>query len=257
MTHRSEGSRLRALAVVLVAAAGLAGCSTTQEKSALLERQAKRLAPAQQGLSIARQSTDVRVTSATIVHGAEAAAAIITVRNTSSHALRGVPIAIAVKDASGRALFQNDAAGLEGALVSIASLPAHGTLSWVDDQVPARGRPATVSARIGQSPAVREASPALSISKVSLGEDPASGLVASGTIANRSAVAQQQLVLFGVARRAGRVVAAGRGVLGQLPAHASAPFQIFLVGDARGAHLEIVAPATTFRCALSDRRRAA
>ena len=51
--------------------------------------------------------------------------------------------------------------------------------------------------------------------------------------------------MFGVARRAGRIVAAGRAVLPELPAGSRLPFQIFFVGDPHGAQLQVSAPATT------------
>jgi hypothetical protein len=235
-----------ATGAMLLLVMAIAGCSSTQEQSAVLERRAKRQAPAEQGLAISRQSTDVKVLATTVVHSSEAAAAVVTLRNESSHALRSVPIAITVTDAAGRKLFENDAGGLEAALVSVASLPAHATITWVDDQLPTNGRPASVSARVGASATVG-AAPSLSISGVRVSEDPANGVIASGTVTNRSAVSQRELVLFGVARRGGRVVAAGRGVLAQLASGASAPFQVSLVGDARGARVEIAAPATTFR----------
>jgi hypothetical protein len=53
-------------------------------------------------------------------------------------------------------------------------------------------------------------------------------------------------VVFGVARHGDRVVAAGRAVLPQLAAGASARFEVFLVGDARGARLHLSAPPTSF-----------
>ena len=55
--------------------------------------------------------------------------------------------AITVRDTRGKALFKNDATGLEAALTSVALLPAGGQTVWIDDQVeasggvPAPGRP--------------------------------------------------------------------------------------------------------------------
>ena len=63
---------------------------------------------------------------------------------------------------------------------------------------------------------------------------------------NRSKVAQQKLVVYVTARRAGRIVAAGRAILPEVAAGASVPFQAFLVGSAAGTQLQASAPATTF-----------
>jgi hypothetical protein len=240
---RRSGRAALTLALVTLA---LSGCETTAEKSAKLQRQAKRVTLDQKGLSITRESTDVKVVATTIVRGSEGAAAVVSLQNRSSHTLRGVPLAITVKDAGGRTLFENNAPGLETALVSVASLGPHRTITWVDDQLPTSGAPASVSARVGQATALSGSPPKLTISGARIGEDPSNGLVASGTVSNRSSIVQTSLVLFAVARRGARIVAAGRGVLPDLKAGASAPFEIFLVGDARGARLQISAPPTAF-----------
>src|SRR4029077_14894908 len=125
---RGRSVRVRAAAVlpallalgVLVA---LSGCETTAEKSAKLERAAHHAHLAEKGLTIGKQSADVRVLNAIVVHGHEGNAAVLTLRNDSAHALRAAPIAITVRDARGATLFQNNAPGLEAALTSLGSLP--------------------------------------------------------------------------------------------------------------------------------------
>jgi hypothetical protein len=239
--------RARSLALGLaLAALALSGCETTAEKSAQLQRQAKRVTLDQKGLSITHQSAEVKVLGTTVVRDSERAAAVVTLRNRSARAQRDVPIAITVRDARGRTLFQNDGAGLESALVSLPSIGPHATVTWVDDQVPVSGGPASVSAKVGQAPSVAAALPELAIGATQLGEDPASGLVATGTVRNRSQTEQKSLVLFGVARRSGKIVAAGRAVVPELAPDASASFQVSFVGDANGARLEFVAPPTAF-----------
>ncbi len=241
-------SRRGLLALALgLGALALSGCETTAEKSAKLERQAKRVTLQQEkGLTITSESTSVEVTDATVLHSSERAAAVVSLKNRSAHAQREVPIAIAVKDARGRTLFQNNEPGLERALVSIPSIPAHETVVWVDDQLPASGQPASVGARVGQAPALAGQLPKLTITGAKLSEDPASGMIAEGTVTNRSKVAQSGLVLFAVARRAGKVVAAGRAVVPELAPGVSAPFQATLVGDAHGASLQVWAPPASF-----------
>jgi hypothetical protein len=86
--------------------------------------------------------------------------------------------------------------------------------------------------------------PEIAVAGVHLVEDPTNGVGAAGTVSNRSAVAQSSLVIFGVARRAGKLVAAGRAVIPELGAHAQLPFQLFFVGDPRGAQLQVSAPAS-------------
>lgn len=235
-----------ALALGGVALAGsLAGCETTPEKSARLEKTAHHTHLDEQGLTITKQSADVHVLGATLVHGSEGAAAVVMLRNDSGHTLTGVPIAITVTDAHGSTLFKNDAPGLEAALTTLASLPAHGEATWVNDQIPASGAPASVSAIVGTSPPASGSVPRIEMRGVhSSAEGDTSG--AAGTVRNRSNVTQQNLVVYVLARRAGTIVAAGRAVLPEVPASASAPFQAFLVGMPRGETLQGSAPATTF-----------
>jgi hypothetical protein len=232
-----------ALAALALALA-LSGCETTQEESAKLEKTAKHFALAHRGLTIAHVSTQARVSAAAVVHSSEGAAAAVTVTNTSSHALRSVPIAITVRSSGGRTVYQNNAPGLEAGLTSISSLPAHDTVTWVDDQVPTAGRPANVSAIIGEAQSVGGLEPRIELQGLHLAE--AATGEASGTVRNRSGVTQQHLVVYVTARRGGGILAAGRAVLGEVAAGASVPFQAFLVGVTAGAKLEASAPASTF-----------
>jgi hypothetical protein len=229
---------------LVLAGLALSGCESTQEESAKLEKTAKHVTLAHIGLSITRASTQVNVSAAIVVRDSEGAAAAVTVRNSTSHALRSVPIAITIKDAHGQTLSQNNAPGLEAALTSISSLPAHGSVTWVDDQISSSGEPASVSALVGEAPNASVPEPQIEVDGLRLGE--ASSGEASGTVRNRSRVAQQKLVVYVIARRAGRIVAAGRAVLPEAAAGASVPFQAFLVGTPHGATLQASAPATTF-----------
>jgi hypothetical protein len=58
-------------------------------------------------------------------------------------------------------------------------------------------------------------------------------------------VTQLELVVYAVARRGGRIAAAGRAIVPQAPAGASTPFQVFFIGDPKGAQLSLTAPPTT------------
>jgi hypothetical protein len=235
------------VALALVALA-LTACESNQERSAKLAKAAKavereaanRRALAQRALTITRQSAKVKVTSATIVRGAEGAAAVVSLRNISSTPLRDVPIQIVVRNAAGASVYTNDVAGLSPTLASIALIPAHAEQTWIDDQVQATGTPASVSVKVGEGAPTAGAVPQLSVQGIHLSE-----AQAEGNIVNHSVLAQEEVVIDAVARRAGRIVAAGRAVLASAPAGASTPFQIFFVGDPAGAQLEVDAPATT------------
>jgi hypothetical protein len=237
------------LAALVLLALTLAACESNQERSAKLEKAAKlterealrRRARAQQALTITRQSSRVKVIATAVVHSSEGAAAIVTLRNVSSTTLLDVPIQITVRDTRGATVYRNDIPGLSPTLLSAALLPAHGVLTWIDDQIQATGVPASVSAEVGEGRLAGGAIAHLNVEGTHITE----GAQAEGNLVNHSTVAQQELVVDAVARRAGKVVAAGRAVLADVPAGTSAPFQIFFVGDPSAARLEVSAAATT------------
>jgi uncharacterized protein GlcG (DUF336 family) len=233
--------------VALLVALCLCGCESSQEKSARLKRQAHRAVAAQQGLVVRKSDPNVKVLSALAVHSANGTAAVVTLRNESARTLRDVPVALTVFDAHGAVLFQNNAPGLAPSLTSIALLKAHGEATWIDDQIQASGTPARVSVRVGvgEAQSAAGALPSLSIAGMHTFEDPASGLGVEGSLVNRSTLTQQDLVVFVVARRGGRIVAVGRAVLPEAAAGQSTSFQVFLIGSPKGAKLEASAPATT------------
>lgn len=242
---------MRLLALALVACA-LSGCETTAEKSAKLEREAKSRPGygriAQKGLSISTQSTAIRVLGTAVVSSSEGNAVVVTLRNDSSRAMREVPVEVTLHDSHGVALYTNSTAGLAHTLVSASLIGAGGELEWIDDQIPrsgGSGAPTSATARIGEGEPVAGPIPQISVQGAHLIEDPANGIGAKGAVVNHSALTQTELVVYAVARRAGRIVAAGRAVLAQVPAGASTPFQLFFIGDPRGARLYLQAPPST------------
>jgi hypothetical protein len=240
--------RAPAATLALALAVTLGGCESTQEQSAKLERLAKReagagahsraLAP--RNLSIARPSSIVEVLGASVVHSSEGAAVSVTLRNTSATALSDMPIEIVVKDAHGASLYTNATPGLASSLVSVPLLGAHATSTWVDDQVQLSATPASVAAKVGEGRRVSAAIPQLAVRGARLSEGEA-----EGTVANRSSSAQSEVIVYAVARRGRRVVAAGRAVVHALGAGASADFQVFLIGNAAGAQLQVSASPST------------
>lgn len=237
--------RLAALALVALA---LTACESNQERSAKLERAAekhkgeaaRRRALAQRALTITQVSKKIEIVSTEIVRGREGDAAIVTLRNTSNTTLSNVPVQIQVRSADGASLYTNDIPGLSPTLASVALIPAHAVLTWIDDQVQASGLPVAVSAKVGEGTPSNAAVPELSVQGAHLAEGET-----EGNVVNHSQVGQQELVVNALARRAGKIVAAGRAVLPAASAGAATPFQIFFVGSPAGAQLEVSAPATT------------
>jgi hypothetical protein len=241
---------VRIVVALLLCAVALGGCESSQEKSAQLEKAAK-LAKAEhpveapKGLSIAHASSAVRVVATQSVHSSEGTAVVVTLRNVSTHALRDAPIAITVKGAGGSTLYQNNTAGLEAALTAVSLLPAGAQSVWIDDQVQAAEAPASVSALVGEAPQAPATVPQIVLTGVHANEEGGTSGVA-GTVHNDSAVTQRELVVYGLAHRGTRIVAAGRAVLSRVAAHGSTPFQVLFIGSAAGAQVEASAPPSTF-----------
>jgi hypothetical protein len=229
----------------VIAIGALYGCQTTAEHSAELEKRAKHVKLASQGVSVTRENPSVRVLGSTVVHSSVGTAVVVSLRNISGHTLVNAPIEITVRDAKGGVLFQNNQPGADTALTRVSLLPVgEGTL-WVDDQVQVAGVPVSASALVGQAARASGKAPQMSVSEThASGEGEEAG--ATGAVTNGSKVAQAHLVVYAVARRGRRIVAAGRAVLPEVAPGASVPFQAYFVGDPSGAQIEANAPSSTF-----------
>jgi outer membrane murein-binding lipoprotein Lpp len=225
----------------------LAGCESTQSKSARLAKQASGLKQ-QQGLRIVKLSKTVKVEQTAVVKDANGTAAVVTLHNRSRRSLARVPVAIDVRGKSGGSVFRNDDPGLEPGLTGVSLLRPGQRLTWVNDQVLATGTAQRVKATVGVERAKPPARlPRIELTPPRLERDPTSGTLAVGTIANRSGVEQRNLVIYAVARRAGRIVAAGRGAVERLKPKSSLSYQVFFIGNPNGARIALTAPPTSLR----------
>jgi hypothetical protein len=240
--------RAAVLALAATVVLGAAACESTQEKSARLAKRARTVLRNQHGVVVTRPTRDVAVGPATVLRGGSGtAAAVVELRNRTARTLVDLPISITVKGTGDKVVFRNDAPGLEPALAHVAVLPPHGRLLWVNDQVQASAAPRAVAARVGAGPrSTPSAIPRIALTRPALGVDEVDGTLATGWATNRSAVLQRRLVIFAVARRGARVVAAGRGLIPRLAPGKRARYRIFFVGDPRGARLTLAAPPTAF-----------
>ncbi len=230
-------------------ALALGGCESSQEESAQLEASAKRervLHPSEErGLDITSISREVRVVGKQFLHSPEGGAVVVALLNTSSHALRKVGIGITLTNGARKAIYANNAPGLEEALNHVSVLPPHQRLTWIDDQIPPiRETPSEVNVEV-QDPRPEDVPiPKIALTGVHPNEEGGSSGIA-GTVHNDSAVPQKNLVVYGLARRGAQVVAAGRALLNEVSAHGSTPFQVLLIGSAAGAKVEVSAPPST------------
>jgi hypothetical protein len=237
--------RRRLTALVVLPALALAACESTQDKSARLEREGGQALAAEHGLKVTRSNRDVRVLSTAVVHDENGAAVVVALRNRTPRPLGRVPIAIDVRGAGGKSIYANDVPGLDPSLVQATGVPGDGELLWVNDQVTAAATPKTVEAVIGREQASppREL-PKIEVEQPRLATDAVTGVEAIGRVRNRSEVDQKRLVVFCVARRGEKVVAAGRAIVTRLAAGKQAKYHVFFIGDPRNAQLTVAAPPT-------------
>ncbi len=232
--------------VVVVAALAIAGCESTQDRSARLKAEAVNR-PQERSFVVTKVNPQVRVDSGTVLRGAGGAAAVVfELRSRAGSAQGRVPVSFELLDAKGRRVYRNDAPGLDASLVEAPLIEPRGSLVWVDDQIQPDGTPRRARARVGL-PRSRPGDdpPRMDVSGLHVDQDPVSGAAVRGRVRNRSAVEQKRLVVFVVARRGGRVVGAGRAIVPRLKARAAATFTAFLIGDARRSRLSATAPPTT------------
>jgi hypothetical protein len=243
--------RARELVLIgLAVAAGLAlgGCQSTQSRSAELERTGKKVLLNEKGLSIAKVSSDVKVGGTSVISDQNGTAVVVELRNDSQQALLAVPILIDVRGANGKSVFRNDTPGLDPSLVSAPLLRPGETFDWVNDQVLAVRPAKSVKVKVGEAKDELTGDvPELDVSKPKLEVDPVSGVEASGKVTNKSGIEQTRLVLYAVARKGGKIVAAGRGVIQRLKTDKPSDYHIFFIGDPRGADVSVAAPPVVFK----------
>lgn len=231
--------RAAAFLVLLAGAGVLAACQSTQSKSAQISAE---LGPVKKevGLEIEEESKDVEILDTTLLSDPNGTAVVVEVENKSDQTLVDVPIAINVVDAKGRSVFKNDLPGLEPALTSIPLLKPEETLAWVNNQVLPIGEPADVEVEVGAGAATLAGEiPDVEVGEPELQNDPVSGVNAAGLAINNTDVQQDRLLIYGVARRGGEIVAAGRAAIEKLNPGRQRAYRVYFIGDPKGAELTV------------------
>lgn len=245
-------SRAVACGLALAAAAGLAGCESTQDKARRRQAESARALQGREGLKITAVNRDVAVLGKTILSDKNGTAVVVELENRGRDQA-DVPIAIRLADAKGKKVFANDAPGLEPALVSIPLLQRGKDAYWVHNQVLPAGTPEKLDVRVGRArpAAVPAEPPHITLSEITLDRDQ-DGAFVTGVVHNRSTVIQKRLTIFAVAKKGDRVVAAGRAVVDKLPAGPQDPkkptrFTVYFIGNPAGATLDFTVPPVELR----------
>jgi hypothetical protein len=234
-------------ALVVVGCGALAvtasACESTESESAKIAREGGPAAAGPSALKLGAANRGVRASDVTLLSGSGRTAVAVKLTTSSHRAQLNVPLLVNVTGAGGKVLYTNGTGGVEAALQRIALLRPHESTWWVDDQVLVAQKASAVKVRVGTGTSPRSTTtPVLTARTKQVGEQLGLSTL-SGELVNGSSKAQAKATVFAVALRGGKVVAAGRAVVESLPGHrgASAPFQIFLVGNPAGAKFELTA----------------
>jgi hypothetical protein len=231
---------------LLTAAVLSAGCQSTQSKSAELEAEGADLVKTEK-VDIGNTNRDIKTVEKVVLSDVNGSAVAVVLKNESQEGLADAAIAINVKDAGGKSVYKNDAAGVETSLIQVPVIKAGGEVYWVNDQVLATGKPKSVSVKVGEAKRKLPSDlPELEVTKPELKTDPTSGIEAVGDVINKSDVEQIDLVLYAIARKDGKIVAAGRGQISRLKTDGKPEsYHIFFIGNPAGADVTVVAPPVT------------
>jgi hypothetical protein len=236
---------VRRAALLLVAALAVTGCESSQTTSKRLAKNGKGLLDQAAGLKVGVQNPDIKVTETAVLKDANGIAAVVALKNTSRKTQTQLPVGITIKDAKGAKIYANDLSGLDPSLTSMALVRAGREEFWVDNQILGNGVPKGVDVKVGRAKgAVPKVVPQIALVKIRRDRD-VSGEFVAGVVENHSKVLQRRLTIFSVARKGGKIVAAGRAVIDKLPpAPTPKPtrFSIYFIGNPTGAKLSFSVP---------------
>lgn len=233
----------RTLTVAIVAVAlGAAGCESTQDKAAALRTQGA-AAIETRTVKVGAENKDVEIRGTHVLQDANGTAVVLELTNTGKKRLADVPLVIDVKGADGASLYRNDIEGLEPSLQQYALLRPGRDAVWVNDVVTAATEPKRVDAEIGQGRALEQAEPRVTLQNRQLREDP-DGISLTGFVNNKSDVEQKDIVVFAVGYKGDEVVAAGRAQVPRVKPRSRARFNVFFIGNPKGARIELDVPPT-------------
>lgn len=240
-------SPLLLAAILSTLAIVASGCQTTADRSAKLESQAGSVLASEKGVVVSKQSRDIDVVDTTVVSDDYGTAAIVELKNTSDKNIAMPPITVTIPGAGKEPLYTNDEPGLDPALTSIALIEKGKPAFWVNDQIPLLAeKPKKSEAIVGKGDQVNGKIPEIRVGKTEFFADN-DGASLRGTVLNNSKVLQTKLVIYGIARKGGKVIGAGTGQVERLAPGRRAGFQLFLIGKHKGAEYEFYAPPTVLR----------
>jgi hypothetical protein len=224
---------------LLVLAAAVSGCATTQDANKRASIDADRTLASREPLVLRGTARNVQVVSTSVINGKGDSAVVVVLRNRGDQPVNDLPIEVGpeggkpVNTRRNVPYFQSHApaiaAGDEATWVYVSKEPLHANRAF---------------ARVG-SPASQPTT-AEHLSELDAGGS-SHGSSVHAEVTNDIGIPQYDLDVYAVARKGGRYVAAGRANLEHLGVSKTARLTLPLIGDAKGAQIQVFAPQTLFQ----------
>jgi hypothetical protein len=227
-------------ASLAVLAAAVSGCATTQDSNKRATVAADRTIASRQPLTFKGTDPHVQVVSTTVINGRSGSAVVAVLRNRGADPVNDLPIEVGPE--GGQPV--NAGANVPYFQSHAPAIAPGGQATWVYvSHRPIGSNRAFVRVGTGVKPPTR----AGHVSELTVSDPSATGSSARAQISNVTGIPQYDLDVYAVATKGGRPVAAGRTNLVHLGVDASSSPIVPLVGDAKGAHVQVFAPQTLFQ----------
>jgi hypothetical protein len=225
-------------ASLLVLAAAVSGCATTQDANKRASINADRTLASREPLVLKGTARDVQVVSTSVINGKDGSAVVVVLRGAKP--VNDLPIEVGpeggepVNTRPNVPYFQSHAPaiapGEEATWVYVSKEPLHADRAF---------------ARVG-APASPPLATAEHLAELEAGGSN-HGSSVHAEVTNDIGIPQYDLDVYAVARKGGRIVAAGRANLEHLGVSKTARLTLPLVGEAKGAQIQVFAPQTLFQ----------
>ena len=230
-------------ASLLVIAAAVSGCATTQDANKRASIQADRTLASREPLALNGTDRAVQVVRTSIVSGKDESAIVVLLRNRGELPANDLPIEVG-RQGGGPLNTGKNVPYFQSHAPAIAP-GAETTWVYVSKERLGSG---PVYARVGNAAAsAPHASevPELDVSDSGV-HSANGGSTVVAEVGNGTGIPQYGLDVYAVARKGDRYVAAGRASLTHLGVDQSAQLRLNLVGDPKGSQIQIYAPPTLF-----------
>jgi hypothetical protein len=243
------------LGLLLIAGAGVSGCSTTQDEAARLQLNSARIRAAEVRTVVHTAGARLRVSRLSAISDSRGTAFVVHVRNAGDRAIADLPISIGVREPRRGRVYLNATSSQELSYFGshLPTVAAGQSLTWIYTTPHAIGRRARPFALVGDrpDPAVTRAgegtSPVIRARTLSTTSAGGGGSRLRISLHNTSSVPQYQLQVYAVGLRGRRAVAAGELTVPHLGSHRTESLTLPIIGPLAHVRLELAAVATIFR----------